>query len=223
MGAERGTEKFFKGVLLRSRTDPWLGVDASRGRFFLSTLNGLGYLVQDSETFSLGVSANYMLGRSETYEPRYRGLGKVEATLGAYGFFEWRPVKDAVTVYGNVLRSSRTQSGTLANLGATLGFPLVGQLSGFVDYNVNWADSNYTQTYYGVTAAQAATSGYTAYNAKGGLLNATPTVGLYFPINKQWSVLGYGGKARLAGAAGDSPVVQNRSQSVGALLAVYKY
>ena len=223
MGAERGTEKFFKGVLLRSRTDPWFGVDISRGRWLLSSINGLGYLVQDSEAFSLGLSANYMLGRYESNEPRYRGMGKVAATLGAYAFFEWRPIKDAVTVYGNVLRSSKSQNGSLANLGATVGFPLVGQLAGFVDYNLNWANGSYTQTFYGVNASQSATSGYGVYSAKGGMLNSTPTVGLYYPVNKQWSVLGYAGKSRLSGAAGDSPLVQNRSQSVGALLAVYKF
>jgi outer membrane scaffolding protein for murein synthesis (MipA/OmpV family) len=223
MGAERGTEKFFKGVLVHSRTDPWFGVDLSRGRWLLSSINGLTYVLQDSETMSLGLGANYLLGRNASHEPRYKGLGDVEATLGGYAFFEWRPVKDAVTVYGNALKSSKSANGTLANLGATVAFPVYGQLSGFADFTFSWGDANYNKTYFGVNTTQAATSGYAPFATKSGIVNTTPTAGLYYPINKQWAVLGYVGKTRLGGSAGDSTIVQNRSQSVGALLAVYKY
>jgi outer membrane scaffolding protein for murein synthesis (MipA/OmpV family) len=223
VGAIKGTQSFFKGVLLNSRTDPLVIIDAAKGRWIASTVNGLGYLLVDEPKLSVGVSANYMLGRSTVYETRYKGMGDVGGTIGAYGFVEWRPIKDAVTVYGNVLKSTRAQSGTLATVGATVALPVTAQLSGFVDWYASWADSRYSQAYYGVNAAQAATSGYAAYEAKSGLLSSTPSVGASYAVNKQLDLIAYVGKTRLSGSAANSPMVQNRSQPVAALFAVYKF
>ena len=224
LGSVQGTQSYFKGVLPQSRTDPLIVIDLSKGPWFLSTTNGLGYLFVDSKEFSAGVSANYMLGRKQSHASAYAGMGDVDHSISAYGVFEWRPIKDAVTVYGNVARSLRSQDGTLAQLGVTLGFPIYGKLAGFFDYNSNWADSNYTQTYYGVTAGQSVSSGYAPYAAGGGRLSSTPSLGLYYPINANLALAGYVGRTRLFGAAADSPVVQGKpSQPVSALAVNYKF
>lgn len=222
LGAVRGTQSYFKGVLLRSRTDPLVVIDAAKGRWIASTVNGVGYLLADDPSFSVGLSANYMLGRQEANDLRYRGLGNVSGSVGGYGFFEWRPVKDAVTVYGNVLRSTRAQSGTLATLGATLALPVTQRLSGFVDVYANWADQRYIQTLYGVTAAQSVASAYPAYAAKGGLLGTTPSVGLNYNMDKHWDVLAYVGRTRLSSPVAASPLVQNPSQPVAAVFVKYQ-
>ena len=223
VGGVRGTQSFFKGVLLQSRTDPLIGIELARGRWFASTLNGVGYLLADSPTVSVGLSANYMLGRKENREPRYRGLGDVDGSAAANSFFEWRPVKDAVTVYGNVLTATRSQNGTLATLGATLGLPVTPKLSAFVDVYVNWADSRYAKAYYGVSTVQSVASGYASYVPKGGFLSSTPSVGLDYEVDKHWHMSGFVGATKLAGLAANSPVVTNRSQPVAAVLVTYKY
>jgi outer membrane scaffolding protein for murein synthesis (MipA/OmpV family) len=149
-------------------------------------------------------------------------MGNVAGTAGAYGFFEWRPVKDAVTVYGNLLRSARSQNGTLATLGATLALPVTPRLSGFVDVYANWADQRYTQTYYGVDNAQAALAAYPVYAAKSGLLSTTPSVGVNYTVDKHWDVIAYVGRTRLSSGAAVSPMVQNPSQSVAAVFVKYQ-
>jgi len=222
-GAVRGTQSFFKGVLLQSRTDPLIGIELAKGRWFASSLNGVGYLLADSPSISVGVSANYMLGRKEGRESRYRGLGDVVGSAAGNGFFEWRPVKDAVTVYGNVLKATRSQNGTLATLGATLGLPVTSQLSAFADIYVNWADTRYTQAYYGVSAIQSVASGYLPYASKAGMLSSTPSVGLDYEWNKHWHTSGYVGVTKLTGFAANSPMVTKRSQPVAAVLVTYKY
>lgn len=223
VGAVRGTQSFFKGVLLQSRTDPLIGIELARGRWFASSLNGVGYLLADSPTLSVGVSANYMLGRKESREARYRGLGDVDGSAAANGFFEWRPVKDAVTVYGNVLKATRSQNGTLATLGATVGVPVTPKLSAFVDVYVNWADSRYAKSYYGVNAMQSVASGYVPYAPKGGFLSSTPSVGLDYEVDKHWHLSGFVGGTKLATLAANSPVVTTRRQPVAAVLVTYKY
>ncbi len=223
VGAVRGTQSLFKGVLLQSRIDPLIGIELAKGRWFASSLNGVGYLLANSPSISVGVSANYMLGRKESRETRYRGLGDVAGSAAANGFFEWRPVKNAVTVYGNVLTATRSQNGTLATLGATVGLPVTTKLSAFIDIYANWADTRYAQAYYGVSAAQSAASGYVTYTPKVGMLSRTPSVGLDYEWDKHWHVSGYVGATKLASFAANSPVVANRSQPVAAVLVTYKY
>lgn len=223
VGAVRGTQSLFKGVLLQSRTDPLIGIELAKGRWFASSLNGVGYLLADLPSLSVGVSANYMLGRKEGREARYHGLGDVAGSAAANGFFEWRPVKDAVTVYGNVLTATRSQNGTLATLGATVGLPVTTKLSAFIDIYANWADTRYAQVYYGVNAAQSVASGYVTYTPKAGMLSSTPSVGLNYEWDNHWHVSGYVGATKLAGFAANSPMVANRSQPVAAVLVTYKY
>lgn len=223
LGASHGTQSFFKGVLLQSRTDPLLGFDIAKGRWFASLQNGAGYLLFDSSELSLGVSANYMLGRKEAYESRYRGMGNVAGAVGVYSFVEWRPVKDAVTVYGNVVRAVGTSHGSLATLGATVGLPVTSQLSAFADFYINWVNTQYAQVYYGVSATQSVASGYATYNPKHGLLSSTPSLGLEYVWDAHWRTTGFMGVTTLAALAASSPVVSQRSQPVAALLTTYKY
>jgi MipA family protein len=226
LGASRGTQSFFKGVLLQSRTDPLIGLNAAKGRWFASVQNGLGYLLTDSPVLSAGVSANYMLGRKESYEARYRGLGNVAGAVGAYGFVEWRPVKDAVTVYANVVSTVGAlgaANGSLATAGVTLGLPVTSQLSAFADVYANWANTNYAQTYYGVNATQSVASGYAVYRPQGGLLSSTPSLGLEYAWDTHWRTTGFMGTTRLASLAANSPVVGQRRQPVAALLTTYRF
>lgn len=93
-------------------------------------------------------------------------------------------------------------------------FPLApfagGQLLGSV--NAEYGDRGYMQTWYGVSAAQAANTGFRQHRPKAGL--ATAGVGINWlraaGEQGQW-LLTVDGK-RLLGDAGDSPVVQQRNQ-----------
>lgn len=217
-GLNRTTNSLFKGLLIQSRTDPTIDIEYERGPYIASMQNGLGYKLVSTDALSLGISANYMPGRHEVYDTRYRGMGNVSGTVSAFGYFEWRPVKDVVTVYGNLARSLKSANGMVGNLGGTLGFPVVGQLNGFVDVYMTWGSSAFNQTFYGVNTTQAASSGYAVYNATSGTISTTPTVGLVYEYSKQWSVLGYAGRNKMSSGLSASPLVAKPSQPVAALL-----
>ena len=223
LGVNRSTNTLFKGLTIRSRSDVLLDFSYEKGRLFASMQNGIGYKLVDEPTLTLGLSANYMPGRYAASDSRYAGMGDVGGTVAAYGFAEWRPVKDVVTVYGSYSKSTRSANGSLTTLGTTLGFPVAGKLNGFFDLNFNWGSSAYTQSFYGVNAAQSVGSGYAVYSAPSGLVSSTPTLGLVYEADKHWSVIGYAGQTRLSSTLAASPLVTQRRQPVAALLSNWTY
>ena len=218
IGVNRTPVSLFKGVLIQSRTEALIDFQVERGRWFAGLQNGLGYKLIDEDRFTLGVSANYLPGRRTSSDSRYAGLGDVPASASAFAFAEWRPVKDAVTVYGNIARAARSSSGMTGTLGSTLGFPIAGKWSGYVDLYLTAGNAAYNQTFYGVNAAQAASSGYAAFKAPSGIISTTPTVGLVYAVDPRWNVIAYAGRSRMSAGIGASPMLAGRTQPVAALL-----
>ena len=133
VGINRTNSSLLKGLTIQSRSALLLDANYEQGNWYASMQNGLGYKLLNSPSLKLGVSANYMPGRYVVNDTRYKGMGDVSGTLSGYAWAEWRPVKDVVTVYGNIARSARSANGMLATAGSTIGFPVYGKLNGFVD------------------------------------------------------------------------------------------
>ena len=78
------------------------------------------------------------------------------------------------------------------------------------EISTTWADDNYTQTFYGVTATQSARSGMQQYTAESGFKDAGITLDLDYRLTENWSVTGRVGYKRMLGDAADSPLVSDR-------------
>ncbi|WP_224815384.1 MipA/OmpV family protein [Hasllibacter sp. MH4015] len=76
---------------------------------------------------------------------------------------------------------------------------------------VQIASDDYAQTYFGITAAEAAASvsGFGAYDAEGGVTYAGLQLNIIHALNDDWSVRGRLELGELQGSAADSPIVQN--------------
>lgn len=66
----------------------------------------------------------------------------------------------------------------------------------------------YSETYFGVSGAEAATSDYSAYEANSGLLSAGLELGATYEISDSWGIEGAVTWDRFTGDAEDSPIVQ---------------
>jgi outer membrane scaffolding protein for murein synthesis (MipA/OmpV family) len=92
--------------------------------------------------------------------------------------------------------------------------------------STTYADDDYMQTYFGVTAADAARSGLSQYSADSGIKDVGLDLGLNWIITQSWSAKGIASYTRLVGDAdNDSPVVDEGSedQFFGAALVVYTF
>ena len=224
VGVNRSTSSLFKGLTLQSKTGLLLDASYENGPWYASMQNGLGFKLVNNGVWTVAIAANYMPGRYVANDSRYAGMGDVPGTLAAYGWAEWRPVKDALTLYGNVSRSTRSGHGMLLTLGTTLGFPVMGKLHGFVDINWTWGNAAYNQTYYGVNAAQSASSPYALYSPAAGRISTNPSIGLVYSASDQWSVGGYVGRSLLSPMQSASPMAAGlSSQPLAAIFSTWKY
>ena len=68
------------------------------------------------------------------------------------------------------------------------------------------ADDEYVDTYFGVSAAEAAASGYPAFDADGWLKGAGFEAEGRYALSRHWAIRGEAGYERLLGDAADSPI-----------------
>jgi len=102
VGMSRTSQSLTHGVLVNYRSVPTLNVSYETAQGFASLQNGVGLWLAHEELFKAGVSVNYMMGRQEKADSRYVGMGDVAGSAMSYVWAEWQPVKDAITLYGNV-------------------------------------------------------------------------------------------------------------------------
>ena len=219
IGASRTSQSLLHGVLVTYRNDPTLNVSYETSQGFASLQNGVGLWLVREELVKAGVSVNYMMGRQERADPRYAGMGRVAGSAMSYAWAEWQPVKDAITLYGNAGNSWHTASGTLAQWGATFGFPVVQSVNGFLDVSRYWANQRYVQQYYGVSAAQSQTSGYNMFNARAsGTLYANTQMGFVFELDHDTDLIAAYGRSTASGMLMESPVLNQKTQALSALV-----
>lgn len=156
-------------------------------------------------TFDPGRKDHSTGGIFESGDDRLRGLGTINAALGLRGFAEYRLGPLAVELSGTKFTGGRN-SGILANVGLSLALPLTPKLILIPNVRASWADGTYTQTYFGVTAPQAAASIFPAFSAGAGLKDVRGGATLIYSLNRHWFVGGNASVVRLMNSAARSPI-----------------
>ena len=87
----------------------------------------------------------------------------------------------------------------------------------------SWGSSKYMQTYYGVSAAQSAASGFARHDAGSGIYAYSLNLDWTHKLTSRWSLLAAAGVTQLTGEAGDSPIVQRKTSPVGSLKVTYSF
>ncbi|MCA3263562.1 MAG: MipA/OmpV family protein [Telmatospirillum sp.] len=201
-----------------------------RDRVFLSTLNGLGAWAYRSAGFSIGGAIGYEFGRKESLDrSELDGLGNVDAAAQARLLAEYRtgPYRlDAV-----LARALGGSDGTTVRLGAGMAYPINEKLRLMPGIAAVWADDSYMDSYFGVTAAQAANSrarlgaaaGKTQFNPSAGFKNVDLSLMATYALTPNWSVRGGGGVRFLLGDAADSPISKRDTAPFANLGLAYRW
>lgn len=119
--------------------------------------------------------------------------------------------------------SIKGHAGTRAELGAEIPWKLNESLTLSFSSSVSWADKKYTQTYFGVTSAQAARSNFKEFNAKGGVKSVNVGVGLNYQFDKNWFASAGLSYSQLQGSAAKSPIIEKKGQPSALLGVGYKF
>jgi MipA family protein len=202
-------------------------IQMRRGRFSFD--DGLHYdaVQTNSGTLSLGLS--YDDGRRD-YRPRragtmgsdyLQGMGRIDgaATIDVQ-------VTQQVGVWelsGAVKRWVGDESFLTAEFGALLTLPAAGGVSLAVGAYADWGNASYVQSHFGVTAEQAASSDFSVWSPRAQVHSARLVAQAAYALTPRWLVVGTISGDRLLGAAGDSPIVQQRNGLAGTLVMAYRF
>lgn len=203
---------------------------ASYGRYFIGGVPGAGvpvalgaYLLREGP-FRLGVGLGGDLERprKESDSPRLRGLGDIDRTaLGAvFASYDtpWFVVR------GNVVGDIGGKGeGTRASFDVAGRWSPVDRLTLLAGPGLTWADSKYTQKFFGISAAQSANSGLPQYSAGGGLNTIRFSVGGDYRLTPHWSLGASVTATSLRGDAENSPITEKKSRTNGGLFAFYRF
>lgn len=199
--------------------------------FFISTTRGLGY---GNRVGNLDYSAalSYRAGRKDrdvssdsiaSGSDYLRGMGDVKGSavvvpgLG-YRVTDWLNVQLQAEV-----PVSERDNGEAVHFGIASPLYTSPENSVTLALTGSWGSSKYMQTYYGVSAAQSAASGFARHDAGSGLYAYSLNLDWTHKLTSRWSLLAAAGVTQLTGEAGDSPIVQRKTSPVGSLKVTYSF
>jgi outer membrane protein len=158
--------------------------------------------------FKVGVAGGLDLGRSSADSDRLIGVHGIKWTLQAGIFAEYWPIHDHFRTRIELLHGMRNADGLIANLSADW-VQKFGQLTLSGGPRMTLTDRREMRTRFGITAADAASSIYTAYDPQGGLRSIGWGMAQTYEFNRTWTGTLYEHYDYLVGPAGNSPLVQN--------------
>lgn len=183
-------------------------------------------LVQDN-TWRAGVAIGPGIGkaRSANQSTRLQGWGDVSdasklALYASYNQPGWGFNANAVTALSG---DGDQNLGTKMALGVESRIRASERVFLSAGPALVWADARNTQTLYGITRAQAASSGLSAYEAGSGLQSLGMNFGANVQFTPQWGLLARAGVAQLQGSAAKSPLVERTRQVSLSAFAVYRF
>lgn len=204
-------------------------------KFFASVENGIGYNLIDTGTFRAGPLAQIIFSRDEDRGGPFRisgddttdliGLGDVDTGVEVGGFAEFD--FGGVTSSLKVGKAISAHEGFVAELGVSYkgrlqfnGPPLIYSIGP----RLNFGDADYTNTYFGVTQAQALASGLPEYEADGGITSYGLSATAILPLTRKSAMTFIANYSRLTGDVADAPLVQQRGSEDQAFAgAIFSY
>lgn len=177
---------------------------------YLRFKNGFEFGSTRSVGFREGVTfsgaARYISERDSNDYKELTGLNSVNWTMElglglGYEQRDWR-------VFGDARYGFFGHHGFVGQLGAdVIGRPIKG-LTLTLGPRMDFGDEQFTQTYFGITPAEAAASRFSAYSPGGGLVSAGLLFDAQYQIDERWGLEGQVAWNRYLGDAANSPITQ---------------
>ena len=180
----------------------WNAVEAGRFRFALVAQFDPGR--KDRDTSTLNPTPG---------DKRLAGMGNVQSSTEAGVAIGYGPV----TLVARQSLSERGPKGTQADLTIELPWSVSDRLGLRFAVGATWADRDYMQTYFGVTAAQAQATSFSVYSAKSGCRKVDASVGAEYALASSWKLQAHVGFSQLGDDAAASPLVGRRNGASAAL------
>lgn len=169
--------------------------------------DGLSFSFLDDSALRFGVVGRFQGGRYLQDDRRLFGLNKIDWAIEPGLFVEYWPV-EFLRARAEIRHGINGHHGFVADLGLDL-VQTFGAFTVSAGPRMSLGDSDFTQTYFGVTPEEAALNGVvTAYSPSGGITSVGATASASYNWSEQWSTTAFVSYKRLVGDAADSPIVK---------------
>ena len=176
----------------------------------------IGDLFSSAPQLQYGLRITADFGRKASRSDALNGMGDIDAAQFG-GFFNYL-VSPAVSLTSSLrYGAGNDHKGMVIDLGANHAMQLAPQWRSAVGVAASFVNANSMQSAFGVTPAQAVTSGYAAYSPGAGFRDVRATASLNYFVNREWAVTGVLSASALTGDARRSPIVRDRSSVTGVL------
>jgi outer membrane protein len=197
---------------------PWPFVDLE----YLS-LPGIGTFGSGQPGFSVRPSFRFVSAREEADHAELTGMGDIDRAFefGGTASYGTEMVRGLVTLR----RGFGGHEGLVGEVGIDVMADPVPGLSLTIGPRLHFADSEYLETYLGVTPGQSAASGLPAFDPSGGIKGIGFDAGAEYALTPQWSIVADATYERLVGDAADSPItgLGSENQFTTALGLTYRF
>jgi outer membrane scaffolding protein for murein synthesis (MipA/OmpV family) len=189
---------------------------------------GLFWNAVEAGRFRLALVAQFDPGRKDrdtsTLNPtpgdkRLAGMGNVQASTEAGVGVGYGPVM----VVARQSLSERGPKGAQVDMTVEIPWSLSDRFGLRIAVGATWANRDYMQTYFGVTAAQAQATSFSAYTPKSGCRKVDASVGAEYAIAPSWRLHANVGISQLGDDAAASPLVGRRNGASAALGVAYEF
>ena len=191
--------------------------------WFVGTTNGVGYMFDSAPNMQYGVRLTGDFGRNESRSTVLTGMGDIKARPEIGAFFNYLPTREVFLTSSLRYGSGTDRKGMLLDLGAGYAIQLTPQWRAAVGVAATVVNRELMQDYFGVTAAQAASSGHAVYTAGAGLRDVRVNLSVNYFITSAWTLTGAVTAASLEGDAKNSPIVRERKSVQGILALGYRF
>lgn len=169
--------------------------------------DGLSFSFLEESNVRIGIVGRYQGGRYLEDNHELFGLNKINWAVEPGVFVEYWPVA-FLRARAELRHGINGHHGFVADFGLDY-VQSFGAFSFSVGPRLALGDTDFTETYFGVTPWEAALNGQvTPYKPSGGITSVGATAGITYKWDEQWATTGYVTYKRLVGDAADSPIVK---------------
>lgn len=204
----------------RVRPEPLVSIDYD-DRVFIGPL-GIGVAAVRWHGFRAGPVLGFERARYESDDPHLAGLGDISSSItgGIFARYSSGPIEASATARQAISHSSNGLTGLLqVDLRHTFAGARTSVAAG---PDLEFGNSDFERTWFGVSPAQSATSGLPVYAPRAGINSVGLHTGLTHRASQHILVRFFARVSDIAGDAAPSPIVERRTQfAVGAGIAYH--
>jgi outer membrane protein len=206
-----------KTLVLPALTYQW------KNGWFAGTGNGVGYKFDSPPNMQYGLRVTVDLGRDANDSTALTGMGDIDVRPEAGAFFNYFITNEWFLTSSFRYGAGNDRDGAQTDIGVGWSSQLAPQWRGSLGLAATYVNSSYMQAFYGVTAAQSASSGYAVYTPGAGWRDVRGSASLTYFFNPEWSLTAAVTVRSLQPAVTDSPIVTESTPVSGVIAVGYSF